>query len=518
MKELQNMTDDEIAAVANEFCAVYDSNDEMSDKGERANDALLRHDGLVDDVSYEVSVFTGHLFYYGLSNRSNVPKRVLFRFICFILLIILVVLSFTFDLRDPQPPESTPVSTLEMPLSPSAPTTISVHSSFFLASLFSRRPSFRPTVMLSSAPTSTSISWAQQGIDVYGLTSFEGLGSAVILSNNGDRLWSGGYGGILRLYRQEGEKWTIEADLSPDFLGEVFSISISADGRTCVAGDPLDGLTGAAVAFSQIGLNWKRKGQILRGEFYDEKLGGSVSVNGDGSVIAVSAWGGDFVNLYEISEESWLQKEKIEGERKSLFGISVALSSRAHVLIVGAYLADNNGDQSGSVFVYTLFPSSLLQRMDGEKGDRFGDSVAMSAGGNVLAAGGPGGSYAKLYLGEDTGRPYHQIGETIRENPGPGFGSRFGSSLALSADGRRLTVGARWDHQGGQYSGTVFVYAVNADIHKEIGMFVGEAADDYFGTSVSLSGDGKRVAIGAPGNDGGGANSGHVRVFAEVEN
>ena len=44
---------------------------------------------------------------------------------------------------------------------------------------------------------------------------------------------------------------------------------------------------------------------------------------------------------------------------------------------------------------------------------------------------------------------------------------------------------------------------------------VGEAVDDMFGYSVSMSADGKRVAIGATGNDGTGLDAGHVRVYAE---
>ena len=41
----------------------------------------------------------------------------------------------------------------------------------------------------------------------------------------------------------------------------------------------------------------------------------------------------------------------------------------------------------------------------------------------------------------------------------------------------------------------------------------GEAAEDYSGNTVSLSSDGTIVAIGAYGNDGKGANTGHVRVY-----
>ena len=41
----------------------------------------------------------------------------------------------------------------------------------------------------------------------------------------------------------------------------------------------------------------------------------------------------------------------------------------------------------------------------------------------------------------------------------------------------------------------------------------GEAEGDFSGASVSLSSDGKTVAIGAPFNDGNGDNAGHVRIY-----
>ena len=51
---------------------------------------------------------------------------------------------------------------------------------------------------------------------------------------------------------------------------------------------------------------------------------------------------------------------------------------------------------------------------------------------------------------------------------------------------------------------TPFINQLGADID-------GEAANDSSGESVSLSSDGSRVAIGAPGNDGN--DSGHVRIY-----
>ena len=45
------------------------------------------------------------------------------------------------------------------------------------------------------------------------------------------------------------------------------------------------------------------------------------------------------------------------------------------------------------------------------------------------------------------------------------------------------------------------------------GAIVGEAAFDWAGLSVALSADGTVLAIGAPYNDDGGVNAGHARAF-----
>ena len=41
----------------------------------------------------------------------------------------------------------------------------------------------------------------------------------------------------------------------------------------------------------------------------------------------------------------------------------------------------------------------------------------------------------------------------------------------------------------------------------------GEAANDSFGTALAMSDDGMRIFIGAKFNDGNGSKSGHVRVY-----
>ena len=97
-------------------------------------------------------------------------------------------------------------------------------------------------------------------------------------------------------------------------------------------------------------------------------------------------------------------------------------------------------------------------------------------------------------------------------------GDYSGTSVSISSDGTRVAIGAILnDSSNGSNSGHVRVYDWNSgtSLWTQVGQDIdGEAADDQFGHSVSISSDGTRVAIGAILNDGSnGSNSGHVRVF-----
>ena len=99
----------------------------------------------------------------------------------------------------------------------------------------------------------------------------------------------------------------------------------------------------------------------------------------------------------------------------------------------------------------------------------------------------------------------------------------------MSSDGTRVAIGARGNDGNGANAGHVRVYAESGGTWTQVGADIdGEATKagtvgDYSGSSVSMSSDGKRVAIGAHGNDGTTVvtgyydddSRGHVRVYAE---
>ena len=107
---------------------------------------------------------------------------------------------------------------------------------------------------------------------------------------------------------------------------------------------------------------------------------------------------------------------------------------------------------------------------------------------------------------------WEQLGVDI---DGEAAGDKSGRSVSLSADGQTVAIGAIKNDGGGNLSGHVRIYQWDGSAWQQLGVDIdGEAAGDLSGWSVSLSADGKTVAIGAPWNDGGGNGAGHVRVYS----
>ena len=91
-----------------------------------------------------------------------------------------------------------------------------------------------------------------------------------------------------------------------------------------------------------------------------------------------------------------------------------------------------------------------------------------------------------------------------------------GRSVAVSGDGLTLAVGAINNDGTGANAGHVRVYKLDLPTKSWIHMggdVDGKASYDNSGWSVSLSGGGATLTVGAPYNDGTGSSADHVRVF-----
>jgi hypothetical protein len=103
-----------------------------------------------------------------------------------------------------------------------------------------------------------------------------------------------------------------------------------------------------------------------------------------------------------------------------------------------------------------------------------------------------------------------QIGQDI---DGESAFDSSGVSVSLSSDGNIVAIGAPGNDGNGSDSGHVRVYQYENSIWTQVGSDInGEVSQDG-SAKVSLNGDGTIVAIGATSNNGNGIDSGHVRVY-----
>ena len=410
-----------------------------------------------------------------------------------------------------------------------------------------------------SKPPDVSSSWKQQGPAIVGDASDDTFGRSVSLSADARTLVVGAPGdidntnrkGYVKVYRAEEDGWkrigqTIYGDVTGDLFG--WSLDVTAEGNIIVLGAPgsynYTDRPGYVQVYSLVSNDeagddtWNQIGQDIIGEADGDEFGYSVSISEDGKTIAVGAIKGAMYNLgyvriyHHLGNDGtrWGQiGEDIDGELDyGYFGVSVSLSADGSTIAIGAKYNDDNGDASGQVKVYRIDSEGsswerLVQSIYGDNaGDWFGASVSLSPDGNTLAIGAPGyredddrPGYVRAFSLEsslNTGS-WIQIGQDII---GEANGDEFGFSVSLSGDGKILAVGARDADGNGDYLGHVKVYQMDDSVSGWMQLsddIDGEAAYDHSGWSVSLSADGNTVAISSPGYNDNGDASGHVRVF-----
>jgi hypothetical protein len=159
--------------------------------------------------------------------------------------------------------------------------------------------------------------------------------------------------------------------------------------------------------------------------------------------------------------------------------------------------------------------------IDGEaSNDYFGRSVSLSSNGSIVAIGGTGNSpdFGAVRVFQYVMGTWSQLGVDIH---GEAANDKSGWSISLSSDGSIVAIGAILNDGSAIDSGYVRIYEYitgNPGSWSQLGGdIVGEAQSDRSGWSVSLSNDGRIIAIGADLNTGGTvANAGHVRVYEYV--
>ncbi len=316
----------------------------------------------------------------------------------------------------------------------------------------------------------------------------------------------------------------IDGGAANDWLG--YSVAMSDDGSRVVtgtAGGPFFGGAGRVRVYSLINGVWTQTGADFDGDAVGDALGRSVAMSADGLRVAIGAsgngGGAGRVRVYTLTNGAWIQTgANIDGESAGdQSGWSVAMSANGSRVAIGARGNDGGGSDAGRVRVYTLTNGVWIQtgaNIDGEAAYNWsGFSVAMSVDGSRVAIGayGADGDAGQVRVYTLTNGAWVQTGADI---DGESAGDLSGYSVAMSADGSRVAIGAPENYGA---AGRVRVYTLTNGVWIQTGANInGEAVGDNSGGSVAMSDDGSRVAIGAIFNDGGGSDAGQVRVYEGV--
>jgi hypothetical protein len=272
------------------------------------------------------------------------------------------------------------------------------------------------------------------------------------------------------------------------------------------------------------------RGQCLANEI--QKLTASDATNGDhfgtrlnifGELLVVGATkGGDVANsgaayVFRLDQNTaqWAQEQRITPIDPGVgdaFGISEAINpTDPNVIIVGAYLDDDNGGDSGSAYVFRYNPDSQLwaqeQKLtawDGDGLDHFG--FAVSIWGDVAMVGadvdedpdqGTGSVYVFGYDGPS--ETWVQQQKLIPADTQ--FHGRFGWSVSLQGD--VALIGAPTDSEQGFGAGAahIFRYDPKSQLWVQEQKLLASDPEqiDGFGLSVSLDGD--TASIGSINSD-----------------
>ena len=399
--------------------------------------------------------------------------------------------------------------------------------------------------------------WQQLGNDILGESNADGAGWSVSLSGDGNTVVVGSpnkdinsFTGHARVYSWDGSQWLkLGSNINAQAQGEKFgwSVALSSDGTTVALGAPQHSDHGVFKGQTRIyrwdGWNWLQLGSPIDGETNVDYSGWSVDLNADGTTVVIGAPFNDDGNSYDMGHSriyrwngtQWNQLgEDVDGEATGDgFGKSIAYSADGTTLAIGAphVLGDGNSQHSRTR-MYRWVNDAWLPLGDAITGeanrDRSGWSVSLSADGNTVAIGAPyndangsGSGHTRIYRWD--GQAWQKLGDDIDgDGDGVASGDLSGWSVSLSGDGNTVAIGAPADDSlldsishNGNVIGHTRVYQWSGSAWQQVGHDIaGESDRDRSGWSVSLSADGQTVAIGAPHNDpSGNQDAGHVRVY-----
>lgn len=252
---------------------------------------------------------------------------------------------------------------------------------------------------------------------------------------------------------------------------------------------------------------------------WEAEFGTSVSLSADGKTAIIGApydkgdVGAAFI--YTLTPCGWEMTKKLVGSggvQGTLQGYSVDLSADGNTAIIGAP-KDNASVGAAWIFTKTNGIWGQVKKLtpsDASGAAKFGTSVALSADGNTAIIGGPGdnGGLGAAWIFRRSGgwaQAFSKmLGATIRTTAT--YPAQQGISVDISGDGSTAVVGAS-GHK--TIDGAVIIYAPATSNYTEKYMVEGKSGV-MLGHAVAISQDGNTVIAGYPRAD---SYNGGIAVF-----
>jgi len=335
--------------------------------------------------------------------------------------------------------------------------------------------------------------------------------------------------GSAYIFVREGEEWIQQQKLTADdaAAGDEFGQSVSISGDYAIVGaygnDDEGNETGSAYIFMRVGEEWTQQQKLTADDAAaDDLFGVSVSISGDYSVVG-AAWSNDdgdrsgSAYIFVRNGEEWTQQQKMTADDASAgdqFGGYVSLSGD-YAIVSANYDADD-GENSGSAYIFMRAGEEWTQQQkltadDAAAGDYFGNRVSISDDYAIVGASGnddDGENSGSAYIFMRDGEEWMQQQKLTADDAAAG--DMFGRP---SLSGDYAIVGATRNNDDGQYSGSAYIFVRDGEEWTQQQKLTADdaAAGDLFGCNVFLSGD--YAIVGAYQNDDDGERSGSAYVY-----
>jgi hypothetical protein len=217
--------------------------------------------------------------------------------------------------------------------------------------------------------------------------------------------------------------------------------------------------------------------------------------------------------LVSMAQADWREKAKLlasDGASGDHFGYSVSISGDK--TIVGA----GGDDDKGSAYIFEWDGTGWIQQQkllasDGNAGDSFGYSVSISGDYAIVGAAGDddkGTTSGSAYIFKWDGISWIEQAKLTASD-----GNAYDYFKSVSISGDYAIVGSWGNDDSGNLSGSAYIFKRNGENWSQQAKLLASDGNDsdYFGFSVSISGD--YAIIGSYADDDMGFASGSAYIF-----